>query len=146
MNFKNFVETSENKKINEVIKKIPKGHSNLIKQYKIKILDSSTLPDDNKSIGELDNKNKTIKVASPWFYGKEHVLLHEIGHKVWENILSSDHKEEWKKILRNTKNKEKQNAEELFCQAYVQYYCSNKLKKYDYETWDNFIKNLPRST
>lgn len=142
MNFKKWLITENKNDIKKTLGKIPRKHYSLIKKYKIKLEPDNTLKNDKDHIGFIDEKNKKIKVAAPWHYGREFTLLHEIAHSVWKYLVSSKNKKKWKKIVKNTKNKQKQNDEELFCMAYANYYAKNKIEIHNHEKWNEFIKLL----
>jgi Zn-dependent peptidase ImmA (M78 family) len=141
MNFKIFLENTEiSSDIKKTLSKLPKNHYNLIKDYKIEFQPNNTLQGDSGYIGFIDEEKKKIVIASPWNYGKEFTLLHEIGHAVWKYIVNKEDKKEWKEIAKNTKQKQKQNNEELFCMAYANYYAKNKIEIHNHEKWNKFIK------
>ena len=107
---------------------------------------SNTLKGDDGHIGFIDEKNKKITIASPWNYGREYTLLHEIGHAVWKYIMSSKDKSKWKEIIDPIKKANKkelnQNDEEIFCMTYAQVYANNKITKFDHESLINFVKKV----
>lgn len=148
MRFKEYVEKKESslEDMKKTLKKLPRTHYDLIKNYKIIFQPTITLRGDDKHIGLIDEKEKTITIASPWNYGREYTLLHEIAHAVWKYLVSSDQKNEWKKIFKNTKSKNKkdlsQNEEEIFCMTYAQYYAKNKLVKFDHDNLLKFIEKI----
>lgn len=144
MNFKLYLENTENcfRDVKKTFNKLPKSHYNLIKKYKIEFEPNNTLKGDDGHIGFIDEENKKIKVAAPWNYGREFTLLHEVGHAVWKYLVDNKNKKEWEKIVKNTKNKQKQNDEELFCMAYANYYAKHKIEIHNHENWNNFIKNI----
>jgi len=148
MRFKEYIEKNESslEDMKKTLKKIPKKHYEIIKDYKIIFQSSGTLKNDDKHIGLIDEKNKTITVASPWNFSREFTLLHEIAHAVWQYLVSDKQKKEWTKIFKNTKSKNKkdlsQNEEEIFCMTYAQYYARNKLIKFNHENLLNFIKKI----
>jgi len=142
MEFKTFVETKEElKDIDKTLKNLPKSHAKLVSGYKYILKGKNTL--DGKHIGELDPKNKKITVASPWNYGRQYTVLHEIGHAVWEHFVDQKLRDKWSKIVNNTKDKQKQCAEELFCMAYADYYAKNKVVIHNHPEWQKFIKEIP---
>ncbi len=146
MEFRQFIETAEHvmKDVRKTLKKIPKQHSALLKKWKYSFEDGNGLKGDVEHIGYMDRVNKKINIASPWNYGRQYAFLHEIGHIVWENLITNELKEEWKKIVKNTKEpKQNQSLEELFCMAYANTYAKNKIVIHDHEEWDKFIRKLP---
>jgi len=134
------------KDIKKTLGRIPAEHSALVKGYKFVFQPSNCLKGDSEHIGLIDEKNKTIKIASPWNFGREYTLLHEIGHAVWKYAVSEEKKKEWNKILKLVKKDNKkdlnQNYEEIFCMTYAQTYAKNKLEKYDHEELVRFVKEL----
>lgn len=148
MEFSQFIaEGSESEKnIKKTLGRIPAEHRELLRGYKIVFQPTNCLRGDNKHIGLIDEKNKTITIAAPWNYGREYTLLHEIGHAVWKYILDDKKRADWKKLLRPIKKRNKrdlnQNDEELFCMAYAQAYAKNGLEKYDHDELVDFVRGL----
>lgn len=148
MRFKQYIFKSKEaeKDIRKTLGRIPEEHAALVKGYKFVFHSSNCLRGDGEHVGLIDEKNKTIKIASPWNFGREYTLLHEVGHAVWKYIVSEEKKDKWNAILKQTKKKNKkdlnQNYEEIFCMIYAQTYAKNKLKKYDHEDLVSFIKEL----
>lgn len=141
--FKNFIE--ENGDINKSLSKLPEAHRRLVKGYKIKFEPHNTLKGDDGHVGMIINKpNKVIRIASPWNYGREWALLHEIGHLVWAAFIKgTPFEQQWDHIAQNTKHKKKdENAEELFCHGYADCYCKNKIVIHHHPEWEQFIKSL----
>lgn len=140
--FKTFFEGFE-QDVKETIDKLPKKFRKLVHGYKFRAEDGCTLKKYPDSVGliALNSKEKIVKVAAPHYYGREFVILHEIGHLVWEE-LSDETKEKWKKIFKNTKDKIDQNAEEVFCHAFAGSYCKHPPKIHHHDEWVKFIKAL----
>lgn len=147
MEFKIFLESAENtKNINDTLKRIPKTHGDLIKNYKISFEPDNTLKKDSKHIGFIDEEKKTIKIAAPWNYGRQYTFLHEIAHAVWKYLVSEKNKKEWKNLIKKEKVKNKegldQNEEEIFCMIYAQNYAKNKMSKFEHPELEKFIKSI----
>lgn len=150
MEFKHYLNLSEGESSDEDVEKtlgkLPSKHASLIKGYKIVFQPTNALKGDDKHIGLIDEKNKTITIAAPWNYGREYTLLHEVGHAVWKFLLDDEKKKEWTKILKKERESGKkhlnQNDEEIFCMTYAQYYAKNKLKKYDHNALIKFASNV----
>lgn len=146
MKFKQYLSDEEKKDVKNTLEKIPAHHAKLVKGYEISFQSSNSLKRDSKHIGFIDEENKKIVIASPWNYGREYTLLHEIGHAVWKYVLNEKMKAEWKKLVGKVRLKNKkdlsQNDEEIFCMCYAQHYAKNKLCKYDHEDLVNFVKNI----
>jgi hypothetical protein len=148
MRFKRFITESRGaeKDARSTLRRIPKAHSSLVRDYKFVFQPENTLKGDDKHVGLIDEKNKTITVAAPWNFSREYTFLHEVGHAVWKYAMSEGQREEWKKLLRPIKRENKkdlnQNDEEIFCMAYAQAYAKNKLEKYDHEELVNFVRRL----
>lgn len=143
--FRKFFENEESEETSDIRKtlgKIPKSHADLVKGYNWKFSAGNTLKGDDQHIGYIDSLSKEIAVASPWNYGREFTVLHEIAHQVWDNILDDRTKMIWEKIVSETLNKQNQSAEELFCQGYANYYAKNKISIHDHPEWNEFMKNL----
>lgn len=139
--FKIFLESEVENNVKKMISKLPKGHQKLLKGYKFTYTPNNTLKGDDEHIGYI-YKDKIV-VAAPWNYGREFTTLHEIGHLVYEYKMTSKLKKEWEEIVKKTKNKQKQNPEELFCMAYACFYAKHKIKVHDHPEWHDFIKKLP---
>lgn len=148
MKFKEYSEMSDNckKDIEKTLKKVPREHAKLIKDYKIIFEPLNALKNDKNHIGLIDEKNKTITIAAPWNYSREFTLLHELGHAVWKYFVTDQNKEKWKILLKDVKEKNKkdlnQNEEEIFCMIYAQIYAKNKLEKYDHKVLIDFVCEL----
>ena len=149
MNFKLFIESNEfEKDVKKMLKRLPANHSKLVKGYKFEKQDDNVLKNDPKNVGEIDEKNKIIKISSPWNYSRSFVALHEVAHAVWKYILNDEMKKSWnelvKKEKKTNKNKDglKQNSEEIFCMIYAQFYCENKMEKYNYPNLEKFVKSI----
>lgn len=147
LNFKSFLEVEFMSDVDETMSKLPKSHSKLIKKYKFHPEKDNTLKGDEEHVGEIDEKNKKIKVAAPWHYSREIVVLHELAHAVWKYKMSNELKSSWKELLKKNKKNDKakqdlnQNDEEIFCMIYAQFYCKNKVSKFEYPKLLDFIKN-----
>jgi hypothetical protein len=146
MDFKEFMLSEDvcMSDVNKTLKKVPKKHRNLVRGFKYCFQPGNTLKGDNKHIGFIDEKKKTITIASPWNYGRGYTLLHELGHAVWKHILDNKKKKEWKRIVKNTKKKQRQGAEELFCMAYANTYAERKIQIHSHDSWDKFIKSIAK--
>jgi hypothetical protein len=149
MRFKSFIEQhlTSGEEVNDIktlLNKLPKLHGQLVKGFTWKFQPGNTLHGDDEHIGYMDDKSKEIAVAAPWNYGREFTILHEIAHRVWEDIVPDDMKHEWGEIVKNTKEKQPQSEEELFCMAYANHYAKNKISIHDHPEWDDFIKRLPK--
>lgn len=143
MNFRQFLESEEEKDLSRTMNKIPKSHAGLVDGYKFKFQGGNTLKGDDDHIGYMDKEPEEIAVAAPWNYGREFTILHEIGHLVYDR-LGEDLKHRWATIVNGTKNKQNQGAEELFCMAYANYYAKNKIVIHDHPEWNKFIEALPK--
>lgn len=146
MKFRQYLSEEEKKDVGDTLEKIPKSHAELVKGYEISFQPSNCLKSDKNHIGFIDEENKKIIIASPWNYGREYTLLHEIGHAVWKYKLNEDDKKNWKRTLGRVRSKNKkdlsQNDEEIFCMCYAQHYANNKLCKYDHKELIEFISRL----
>ena len=144
--FRQFFEQTKEQEANikETLSRIPKKHRDLIKGYEVKWQCDNVLTGDQDHVGIVDSKDRTITVSAPYRYSREFVLLHEVAHKVWEAFVAP-HPElikKWKSILKNTKDKMHQNAEELFCHGYAASYCKNPPMIHYHEEWIKFIKSV----
>ena len=130
--------------IKKTLAKLPKSHQILTKSYKIDFHGDNNLKGDEENVGSLDMHTKKIVVASPWNYGREWTILHEIAHLVYEKYIQGNKKleKQWAQIVKGTKDKANQNAEELFCHAYANAYAKNKIEIHNHPEWDAFIKGV----
>lgn len=148
MEFRMFITEGEKGEgdIKKTLDRIPKAHRDLVKDYKIRFQPSNNLKGDSGHIGFIDEENKTITIASPWNYGREFTLLHEIGHAVWKYRLDDEDRKRWKDALGRAKKTNKegldQNEEETFCMVYAQVYAKNKMVKYDHENLVEFVRKV----
>jgi len=146
MNFKTFLEqdTKEEKKnVQEALKKLPETYRKLVKGFKFKFLDGSTLHGDPEHVGYMTNKPKVIAVAGPWHYGREFTFYHEIAHLVWEQLVTKEKRKEWGKVLKSTKGqRQHQGDEELWCMCFANEYAKNKMVIHDHPEWHAFMKKL----
>jgi len=145
MKFSEFLENEmgeEQTDIARTLSKIPPQHRELVQGYNWKFHPGNTLNGDDKHIGYMDDHEKEIAVAGPWNYGREFTILHEIAHRVWENLLPPQVKQAWAQIVAKTPNKQDQNPEELFCMAYANHFAKNKIVVHDHPQWHMFIKRL----
>lgn len=145
MYFKQFLAESEaeyREDIKKTLANIPKRHAALVAGYKFKFQNSNTLNQDKEHVGLIDAAKKQIVIASPWNYGRQYTLLHEIGHMVYDKFLDDANKETWKKIVKRTKDKQNQSAEELFCMAYANTYAKNQIVIHTHPEWERFVKTI----
>ena len=141
MNFRQFLE-SKNPDLETTLKKLPEKVRSLLKGYEFKFTPDNALKNDKEHIGVVDKDKKIITIAAPWNYGREMALLHEIGHLVWESLITNDQKKEWSKIVKNTKDKQKQADEELFSMAFANHFVHMKIEIHSHNTWEGFIKRI----
>lgn len=148
MSFKEFVAQNnmeeEKGDIERTLSKIPPSHAELVKGYHWKFHAGNTLNGDNQHVGYIDDLEREIAVAAPYNYGREFTILHEIAHKVWERYLSPEYKRQWLNIVAQTREKQNQEPEELFCMAYANRYAKNKIVVHDHPEWHQFIESLPK--
>ena len=146
MDFKSFIIESEKnmKDVRSTLLSIPKKYAALIQGYKFVFQPDNGLKNDPKHVGVINSDQKTVTIAAPWNYSREWVVLHEVAHLIWGKSISKEVQKKWIKICKSTslKNNEKDIPEELFCHAFASTYVSNKMEKYNYPHWKNFIKNL----
>lgn len=145
----------EKKDIQNTLSKIPEPHRNLIKGYRWKFHAGNTLNGDDEHVGYVDDNDKEIAVAAPWGYGREFCALHEIAHKVLDN-LPPNIKHQWLTLFNKTKNQQMHHADdenkaaldqspdEIFCMCYATFYSKHKNMTYVNPQWMQFIKNLPQ--
>lgn len=131
--FKLFLKNDENNKLKNLLEKLPANHRNILKNIRIEFQNGHTIKGSKKFVGSADDKE--FKIAAPWFYAREFVVLHEIGHLVWDKILTNQQKTEWKTICKN-------NSEECFCHAYANFYAKHKLEFLNNSKQIDFITKL----
>ena len=146
--FRLFCEQSEEQEANikATLNKLPPSHRELVSHYKIKWHGDNTLKGDNGHIGIVNPNNKTITIAAPWNYGREFTFLHEIAHKVFERFMTKEMLAAWKKVLAQNPNRMKQNAEELWCMNYANYFVKNKIMVHSHPEWEAYMKNFIKAT
>ncbi len=147
--FRQFFEQTEEqeKNIKHTLSKLPKKHLALIKDYKIKWGCDNVLGNgDDAHIGLVNPNKKTITISAPYNYGREFTFLHEIGHKVFEAFMTKPLLAQWKKILKGTKDKMKQNPEELWCMAYANHFAKNKIVVHNHPEWEAFMTKFVKLT
>lgn len=157
MRFRDYIESDasmgeEKKDILQTLSKIPTSHRNFLRGFSWKFQGGNTLNGDDQHVGYMDDHEKEIAVAAPWSYGREFTILHEVAHTVWEH-LPRNVKQQWVELVNRTKHTQNtgsetqdslnQNAEEIFCHSYANFYTKHKLLTYSNPEWMNFIKNLP---
>lgn len=143
--FRNFLKGGDGD-VAKTLAKVPLAHAELIKGYKIRWESGNTLKGDGQHIGVINPKTRTITIASPWYYGREFTLLHELGHKVWEKFVDEGMRKEWQRIVRRTKDKLPQNDEELFSMAYSNFFVKNKIAVHDHPEWGRFVEKVIKKT
>jgi hypothetical protein len=129
----------EERNIKAMLKKLPKKHADLMKGFKFKYVPGNTLKGDDEHIGLI--KGKTVTVAGPWNYGREFTTLHEIGHMVWEKLMTPELKKAWTACAKKNKKQNQDNDEENFCMAYAACYTKHPPLTHHHEAWVDFIKN-----
>lgn len=143
LNFKLFLvekASEEEKNVRDIITSLPTGHQQLLKGFKFNFEAGNTLHNDKDHVGYV-HKNKIV-VAAPWKYSRGHTFLHEVAHLVYEKKLTPELKKEWASLVKKTKNKQDQNAEELFAHAYACHYLKDHCPAiHDNPEWHNFFKN-----
>lgn len=143
MQFRQFLIESENQTdVRHTLAKLPARHRSLVKPYRFVFQANNTINGDKEHVGIIDEKLRKITIAAPWNYGREYAMLHEIGHLIWKYRMDKDHMAQWSKIVKSTKNKQKQPDEELFSMAYANTYAKNKIEIHNHPQWERFIKKL----
>lgn len=146
--FKQFIsetlsaKSEEEKDIHDTISKLPKLHQKLLHGYKFKFQGGNTLKGDNQHIGYMDKEPKVIGVAAPWFYSREFTMLHEIGHIIWEELMTPQLRVLWALIVKATPNRQDQSPEELFSMAYACHYAKYCNGVHDHPKWHLFMKKF----
>ena len=136
MDFRTFFESQEEQEnIAQTLSKLPVSHAKLVKNYQWKFHAGNTLNNDNQHVGYVDANNKEIAVAAPWFHSREFVVLHELGHRVFEQ-LSAEIKANWSRFCSD------ESPEESFCMFYATAYCKNPPIKYFEPDKIKFIRSL----
>ncbi|MEI6422376.1 MAG: hypothetical protein WCP55_09170 [Lentisphaerota bacterium] len=144
MDFKNFIFENEKnmKDTRSTLSNIPKKHSALIKGYKFIFQPDNTLKKYKNHVGIIDDDKKTITIAAPYNYGREFVLLHELGHIVWKKFVSSDLQKKWHKIAKPYLEKLNDTSEEIFCMIYANNHCKNKISKFEIPELNQFVNKI----
>jgi hypothetical protein len=146
VNFRHFITEADQtmSDVRKTLEKLPKSHQKFVKPFKFKFQAGNTLKGDGGHVGCIDDGKMTLTVAAPWNYGREFTFLHEIGHLIWKHLVDDKMRKTWSKLVSKTKEKAKDNDEELFCMAYSSFYCNRPVSIHDHPQWDEFIKNLPK--
>jgi len=147
MDFKNFIEVAENEKdVRETLKKLPSKFRRLVNGYKFKFQANNTLKGDGQHVGIVDLDKKIMTVCAPYNFGREHTILHEIGHLVWD-VLDKKQKNKWQQIFVKHPNQDgqKQDAEEYFAHAFAATYANYVVSNFNIPQWHSFIKSLGNS-
>lgn len=162
MRFSKFIEqsedmTDETKDIQTTLAKLPPSHASLVNGYHWKFHPGNTLIGDDEHVGYVDDRTKEIAVASPWNYGREFTVLHEVAHKVWERFIATNPQlfKMWHEIVRRENSQQaqqpekpssealRQSPEEIFCMVYANYYTKHKVVTYHKKAFMEFIPKLP---
>ncbi len=129
----------EEKNIQAMLKKLPKKHAALMKGFKFKYVPGNTLKGDDEHIGLI--QGKTVTVAGPWNYGREFTTLHEIGHMVFEKLMTPKLKKAWAEVAKKNPKQNQDHDEENFCMAYAATYTKHPPTTHYHSSWIQFIKN-----
>ena len=153
MNFRLFLESEEENNVKKLLASLPKSHRDLLDGYHFKYTGGNTLKGDEEHIGYI-HKDKIV-VAAPWNYSRAFTTLHEIAHLVWEYIVTDQLKDEWKNLVKKTKQSQiakfkhkdqkyalRQGAEEIFCMSYAAHYCTHSPIIWINDEWSKFIDKL----
>jgi hypothetical protein len=147
--FKQFIE-NEKKDVEQALEKLPLAHQKLAHGFELNLEPTHTLKGDGAHVGEIiiHPKKKSIRVSSPWNYGREFALFHEIGHLVWEFIIKGKPaQKEWEALCSKTKDKKKDEPpEELWCHAYANHFIKFPMVIHSHPEWTNFIKKVIRNS
>lgn len=134
----------EEKNVQATLKKLPAKHRALVSGFNVKFTGGNTLHGDDDHIGVIDDDE--ITVAAPWHYGREFTFLHEIAHMVHEKLLSEKWRTEWANVVKKNPNRQKQNAEELFCMAYACHFAKHKIHVHYHPAWEKFMNRFCNAT
>ena len=149
--FKEFLSESVQQEVKETLKKLPKSHQALVKGYKFKFESGCTLHGSKENIGMIhlnNNKKKEIHVAAPWNYARSFAMLHEVAHLVYEKYLANNPKlkKKWQEIIKKTKHKLNQSAEELWCHAYANHFVKHKVEIHNHPEWEKYMEDFCKTT
>ena len=145
MTFIDYITESSNMTdVRKTLSSLPVKHRRLVGGYNYVFQGNNTLKNDEKHVGLVDPKSKKITLAAPWSYSREFCLLHEIGHLVWAKYIDEKLAEEWADIVKTTKQKMKDNDEEIFCMAYATHFAADKVAVHCHSQWDAFIRRILR--
>lgn len=132
----------EDKAVKETVSRLPERHRALLKGYDIRFEPGNTLKSDPGHVGRvyIGGKDKTITISSPWNYGREFTLLHEIAHFIYnELVIKTKIEDAWRKIYKAEPGPKKEGAEEAFCHAYANFFAKTKVSKFDLKPWMKFM-------
>lgn len=148
MTFKEFLQddeaSEEQEDIAKLLAKIPPKHAALVRNFHWRFTAGNTIDNDQQHVGYMDDNDKEIAIAAPWNYGREFTVLHEIGHKVWENFVQPYPQliRLWTQIVGKTKNRQDQPPEELFSMAYANHFVKNKIVIHTHPEWEAFVSKV----
>ncbi len=137
----------EDKAVRETINKFPERYRSFLDDYDIRFEPGNTLRDDPGHVGRvfIGGNNNTITIASPWNYGREFTLLHEIAHLIYDRFVkNTEWERKWKKVYKLEPGPKREGAEESFCHALAQYYVTTKVSKFDLKPWKKFMDEFCR--
>lgn len=142
--FKKYLERQEEQSdIRTTLAKLPPRHQKFLQGFSVSFQGTNTLNNDGEHVGVIQTDPKPhITIASPWNYGREYAFLHEVGHLVYDNLLDDRMKKVWADIVHNTRNRQNQSPEELFCMAYANHYAKNKIVIHTHPEWEEFIDQI----
>lgn len=146
--FKDFIREDED--VQKTIKKLPKSIQNLVKGYEFRFFIGNTLPGDDGHVGMIVNKpKKVISISAPYYYCRELVVLHEIGHLVYEILIRNKPIEkEWKNLVKKHKKDMPKNTalnqddEEIFCMVFGSAYTNHKIETFNNDNWVEFVRGI----
>lgn len=143
--FENYIR--EDKAVKETIARLPAPHRALVKGYDIRFEPGNTLKDDPGHVGRvyIGGKDKTITISSPWNYGREFTLLHEVAHFVYNKfVIKTKWEAAWYKIYKAESGPKKEGAEEAFCHSYAAFYCKSPPEKFCIKSWRKFMEEFSK--
>ena len=145
--FKQFLienEKMETGDLKKTLNNVPAQYRELLKGYTFQVQGGNVLKNDEEHIGSNDMDKKKIVIAAPWHHSRSFALLHELGHLVYAKFVEPypEKVKEWKSIVKKTKNKLHQNAEENFCHGFSNIYVKHKVVIHNHPEWEKFIRSL----
>lgn len=135
----------EDRDISGTLSRIPERHREFLKGFSLSFQGGSTINNDGKHVGVVQSHpNPHITIAAPYRYSREMVLLHEVAHLVWVQLMDHHRRQAWTSLVAKTpmKEEDRQDPEELWAMAYAATYAKHPPTTYHKPEWVHFIRQI----